>query len=480
MHPMRLLTQELVHVPVDRLLPHPDNKRQGDIGAVYQSIEANGFFGALIVQRSTGHILAGNHRYLAAREAGARELPVLYVDVDDDQARRILLVDNRTNDLAAYDEEGLADLLKSILEETGTLVGTGFDGDDLDQLLDDLGREPTAKGDGDTGERDDTELAALQLKWGTAAGQVWSIPSRRTPGASHRLACGDSRDAALIARLMDGRQAQLVYTDPPYGVDYESDVHGKIENDALQGLALQEFLRRAFVLAAEHSTATAAFYIWHASSTRRYFERALESAGLEERQYLIWAKENFVLGRAHYHWQHEPCFYAGKKGQPVRFTDDRTQSTVWRLATERAADQPTFLSVENGLLLAAEDGSTLYLAAQAPKNKKLQLHRVRPGEAVALTEDTGGGDLWEVRRDAAEEYHHPTQKPVGLALRAIRNSSEPGDGVLDLFHGGGATLVACEELGRVGYANELDPRFVALGLERLAALGLSPFPEEAP
>lgn len=125
-------------VPIDTLTPHPANPRQGDVGAIHESITTNGFYGALIVQKATGYVLAGNHRLQAARHAGATEVPILEIDVDDDTATRILLADNRTNDLAAYDDGILANLLVELLDTPLVLAGTAFDADDLDRLLADL------------------------------------------------------------------------------------------------------------------------------------------------------------------------------------------------------------------------------------------------------------------------------------------------------------------------------------------------------
>ena len=136
---MKIINESLESVPVGELKPHPKNPRQGDVGAIHLSIEANGFYGAVVAQRSTGHVLAGNHRLLAAKQANAEEVPVMWVDVDDATALRILLADNRTNDLAGYNDEALAELLQGIMEDAGTLDGTGYDGDALDQLLADLG-----------------------------------------------------------------------------------------------------------------------------------------------------------------------------------------------------------------------------------------------------------------------------------------------------------------------------------------------------
>ena len=134
---MEQVPQRYVRRKLDELHPHPSNPRQGDVGAIHESIEANGFYGAVIVQKSTGYVLAGNHRMQAAAHAGAKSLPVIEVDVDDATATRILLADNRTNDVATYDQDALAGLLRSLAEDGG-LAGSGYDGDDVDALLADI------------------------------------------------------------------------------------------------------------------------------------------------------------------------------------------------------------------------------------------------------------------------------------------------------------------------------------------------------
>lgn len=136
-----IINDEHELVPLDRLTMHPANPRQGDVGAVCASIEAHGFFGALVVQRSTGHVLAGNHRLKAAKQLGMPEVPVTWVDVDDETATRILLADNRTSDLGTYDNDALAELLKGLAATDKGLDGLGYDGDDLDALLGDLARD---------------------------------------------------------------------------------------------------------------------------------------------------------------------------------------------------------------------------------------------------------------------------------------------------------------------------------------------------
>jgi len=138
-----ILAKEVVTVRIEAVQPHPRNPRQGDVAAIVESIRANGFVAPLLVQQSTAYILAGNHRWLAAREIGMAEVPVIWLDVDDDRALRILLADNRTSDVATYDDPKLASLLQEILTDTGTLEGTGFDGDALDELLASLGSNTT-------------------------------------------------------------------------------------------------------------------------------------------------------------------------------------------------------------------------------------------------------------------------------------------------------------------------------------------------
>ena len=202
-----ILHSALAQVALDKLKPHPSNPRQGDVGAIHESITANGFYGALVVQKSTGYILAGNHRWKAAKEAGLKKLPVFFVDVDDDRAIRILLADNRTNDLAAYDEPALAALLKGILAETDSLVGTGYDTDALDALLRDCELGGLVQED---------EPPPLAQTARSKRGEVYAL-------GAHRLMCGDATSAEDVGALMAGEKADMVFTDPPYGMNLDTD-----------------------------------------------------------------------------------------------------------------------------------------------------------------------------------------------------------------------------------------------------------------
>ena len=132
---------EIENIKLTKLKLHPDNPRQGDIGAIATSIDQNGWYGTVVAQKSTGHVLAGNHRLQAAQQLGIKEVPVYWVDVDDTTAKKILLADNRTNDLATYNDDVLTELLTDLVS-TDDLLGTGYDGDDLDQLISDLEETP--------------------------------------------------------------------------------------------------------------------------------------------------------------------------------------------------------------------------------------------------------------------------------------------------------------------------------------------------
>ena len=151
---MKFVAQNYEEVALDRLTPHPRNPRRGDLEAIGASVDANGWYGALVVQRSTGHILAGNHRYQVARRSGVASLPVLWVDVDDERALRILLADNRTNDLAGQQDSVLADLLAELAHLPAGLAGTGYDAPDLDRLLGNMNDSlPEAPPAGDQSDR---------------------------------------------------------------------------------------------------------------------------------------------------------------------------------------------------------------------------------------------------------------------------------------------------------------------------------------
>lgn len=328
----RIINGDTVLVPVASLRPHPANPRQGDVGAIHESIVENGFYGTIVVQKSTGYVLAGNHRMKAAAEAGLDAVPVVYVDVDDERAMRILLADNRTNDVASYDNDALAQLLEHLASTDAGLAGTGYDGDALDDLLKDLGKigggtaDPEAKID---------VAEELREQWGVEKGDLWEIPSKDGK-RTHRLLCGDSTSAEDVARLLGGNVPNLMVTDPPYGVEYD----GNWRNEAAEKGLISHAASRVRVVSnddrVDWSAAWSLFpgdvaYVWHADQRATEVDNSLRSASLEIRGQIIWVKQNHVISRGHYHGQHEPCWYAVRKGQTAEWCGDRSQTTAWKL-----------------------------------------------------------------------------------------------------------------------------------------------------
>ena len=382
----RILNDRYELVAVDAVRPHPRNPRVGDLAAISESISKNGFYGAIVAQRSTGYILAGNHRWLAAKKSGLTEVPVLWIDVDDRAAVKILLADNRTSDLGEYDDEALVGLLRELRTEED-LAGTGFSEKDVDKLIAE-GNEPSIERLADGDEDDDASLEEVPETPDSQRGEVYQL-------GPHRLMCGDATAVTDLDRLLDGVQADLLWTDPPYNVGYEGKTKKKlrIENDAMSADAFRTFLIESFSTASCGMRDGACFYIAHADLHGHDFRLAVLQVGWKLSQCLIWAKDQFVLGRADYHWRHEPILYGWKEGAAHHALADRTQDTVWQCARPRRNDE------------------------------------------------------------------HPTMKPIALVERAIRNSTNAGDRVLDPFGGSGTTLIAAARSGRIAYLMELDPRY---------------------
>jgi DNA modification methylase len=403
-----VINQEYELASVDAVRPHPKNPRRGDTVAICESIATNGFYGAVVAQRSTGYILAGNHRWKAAKDTGAETIPVIWVDCDEDEALRILLVDNRTNDLAGYDDKALADLLSQVVE--GGLTGTGYDQASVDELLASLGAAtPDLDGDGPEARVDRAE--ELREKWSTARGQLWQI-------GRHRLLCGDSTVATDVERLLAGAKPVLMATDPPYGVKYDSTwrheysggqhAEGTIANDDRADWREVWALWDVPIL-----------YIWHSGLHADVAADSLKSCNYEIRAQIIWNKSVMVFGRGAYHWKHESCWYAVRKGANANWQGDCSQTTVW---------------------------------------------------------DCGNGSGDGRTGDDADNFHaaHISQKPVELFRRPILNHTVKGDVVAEPFAGSGSQFVAAEQLGRVCLGMEYEPKYVAVILERMSEMGLEP------
>ena len=452
-------------IPAYKAIPNPRNPNQHSerqIAMLGNIIQSNGWRQPITISRRSGFVVKGHGRLSAALKKGWTEIPVDYQEyASDAEEWSDLIADNRLAELSEIDNKLLLDLIGEIGGDA-PLELTGFDQDDIQAIIDAV-NDMTELGDESADDGADTVTDPESEPAATRTGDLWIL-------GNHRLLCGDVTDEAAVERLMRGERAELVNTDPPYGVNYisASGRFDAIANDNRTGDDLMNnLLIPAFRAYVKYTSDDAAFYIWHASSTRRDFEDALNAVGLIEKQYIIWAKNTFVLGHADYQWGHEPCFYAEKAGHAAHWYGDRTQNTVWRATLRDESGTATTLT--GGIILTDDAGNALYLSAEPPKGKKIRRIRLSKGRSAYLSRQDGkAADIWEVARDSHTD--HPTQKPVELAVRAIANSTKPGDLVLDFFGGSGSTLRAAEMTGRRCYTMELDPRYCDVIIKSYIAL----------
>lgn len=292
-------------LPLQKVIPNPKNPNghpKEQIKLLSEIIKAQGWRSPITISTRSGFIVAGHGRRMAAELLGAETVPVEYQNfASEAEEYAALVADNRIAELAELDNTMLADILVDIDTGELPLELTGYAEEDLEGILDAIA------GTDDAEPNDQDQELETPAKPLSQPGDLWEL-------GGHRLIIGDATDEKTIERLMNGEKAAMVNTDPPYGVSYETQ-SGKfdmIKNDDKTGDdLLATLLLPAFNNYRKNTIDKAAFYIWHASSTRRDFEDAMTAAGLIEKQYLIWAKNGISLGRSDYQWSHEPCQPAG-------------------------------------------------------------------------------------------------------------------------------------------------------------------------
>ncbi|MFN4282345.1 MAG: site-specific DNA-methyltransferase [Alphaproteobacteria bacterium] len=385
--------------PIERLLPYAANARthpEDQVAQIAGSIAEFGFNVPCLVDER-GVLVAGHGRLLAARRLGLAEVPVIQLGhLTDAQARAFRIADNQIALNAGWDDAMLAAEVARLKEDGVDLDLLGFGEDELDRLLDDL--------NGTDGAREGEDVVPEPpVESVTRPGDLWLL-------GAHRLLCGDATNASDVERLLARAVPHLMVTDPPYGVEYDpawrneagvsaTERTGRVSNDD------RADWREAWALFPGDVA-----YVWHAGVHARTVAESLEASGLMIRSQIIWAKPRFVLGRGDYHWQHEPCFYAVRKGANGHWQGARDQSTLWTIGSND------------------EDTATV----------------------------------------------HGTQKPVECMRRPIVNNSRRGDLVYEPFAGSGTTIVAAESVGRACFALEIDPRYCDVIVERWQAFTGSP------
>lgn len=367
---------------IQNLKPYERNARthsRKQIRQIAESIKAFGFTNPVLINQDD-MIVAGHCRVEAAKTLGIKDIPTICLNhLSPEQVRAYIIADNRLAELSGWDKEILSVELEELLifESNLDITLTGFGLTEIDSII---GRtDSDLKADNDVIEPKGPAI--------TQPGDLWLL-------GSHRVLCGDATLADDFSYLMQGHKADMVFTDPPYNVDYETKgkkKHKSIANDAL-GDAFGGFLES--VCRNILSVTDGAVYICMSSSELHVLQSAFIKAGGHWSTFLIWAKNNFTIGRSDYQRQYEPILYGWKEGASHHWCGDRKQGDIWHF------DKPS----KNGI--------------------------------------------------------HPTMKPVGLVMRAIRNSSNEDGIVLDAFLGSGTTVMAAERTKRICYGMELDPLYV--------------------
>lgn len=399
---------------------------------IKRSIEEFGYVGPIIINED-GTIIGGHQRCTVLKDLGYEEVDVVVVSLDKQREKALNIALNKIT--GEWDELKLKDLLLDLDLGDYDISLTGFEQEDLAELVDNLAVEPEAMDDDFDGEAVLEDIVEPK----TRLGDVWKL-------GRHRLMCGDSTSQEDVATLMKGEMADLIITDPPYNVNYgdKADMldtylqkghrnNSRIKNDNMDNESFYSFMLQIYQSAYEFMRDGAAIYVFHAESTGHIFRQAFLDAGLKLAQCLIWEKNAFVLGRQDYQWRHEPCLYGWKEGAAHYFINDRTQDTVI------LEDDVDFESMKKADLIAyIED-----------------MHRKYKDQTSVIYENK------PTRNDI-----HPTMKPVTLIGRLMSNSSKSGWNVLDLFGGSGSTLMAAEQLGRTAFLMELDEKFCDVIVKR--------------
>lgn len=394
----KIPSMEIIKKQVSELKDAPYNPRINvkDNPEFYKklkhSIDKWGIVEPIIWNKRTGNVVGGNQRLAILQDNNVQETEVVVVDLPDNDEKALNIALNKiTGD---WDMPKLNDLLIGLKEADYNIADTGFDDKELNEILDEF-REVV---------EDDFELPK-EAKYKVNAGDIFQL-------GPHRLMCGDSTKKEDVERLMNGEKADMVFTDPPYGVDYsggrsqlcdEKGWRHSIKNDSLTDEQFKEFIFNIFKNINEISKDNSNIYVCHGVSVAKSMLIIVQSfldMNWHHANEIIWNKNVASLGYQDYRYRHEVVTY-GWKGTDHKFFGDKKET-----------------------------------------------------------------DVWDISRDATTKYKHPTQKPIAISERAIKNSSQNNDIVLDLFGGSGSTLIACEQTQRQCRMMEIDPYYCSVIIER--------------
>lgn len=377
-------------VPVTDINPAEYNPRKdlkpGD--PAYEKLKRSmtefGYVEPIIWNEETGNIVGGHQRYKVLVAEGHTEVECVIVKMSPEREKALNVALNKVT--GDWEFEALADLIKDLEAQDFDVTLTGFDAAEIEDLFSQVHDKDATDDDYDVNK-------ALEEDAFVKPGDVWLL-------GRHRLLCGDATKPEDVEKLMDGKKANLVLTDPPYNVDFESASGLKIQNDKQDNDTFYSFLLAAFKNMAEHTAPGGSIYVFHADTEGLNFRKAFIEAGFHLSGVCIWKKNSLVLGRSPYNWIHEPILFGWLRGGKHKWFTGRSETIVWNY------DKPK----KNG--------------------------------------------------------EHPTMKPVPLLCYPIKNSSQVNGIVMDLFGGSGSTLIACEQIDRIAYTLELDPKYATVIVKR--------------
>jgi DNA modification methylase len=320
-------------IPISQLNPAKYNPRKdlqpGDpeYEKLKRSMQEFGYVEPIVWNKRTGNIVGGHQRYKVLLDMGMSEVDCVVVDLDETKEKALNLALNKIQ--GDWDYLKLKDLLQELDTGEFDLELTGFDMGEIEDLMTQF-HVPGEIIEDDVPEPPEEPITKL--------GDLWLL-------GRHRLLCGDATDPEKVSKLMENQLADMIFTDPPYNVDYQGSA-GKIMNDNMTDDAFYRFLIDAFRNMAQKSKEGAPIYVCHADSEGLNFRAAFKEAGWDLKQCIIWVKQRFVMGRQDYHWQHEPILYGWKPGAAHKFYGDRKQTTVWQIDRPMAnREHPTMKPV---------------------------------------------------------------------------------------------------------------------------------------
>ncbi len=415
---------QVVYVPRTQLRPYEGNPRrisEHGLRDLRRSLREFGWTNPVLVQHGTDMVIAGHQRLKAAEAEGIDEVPVLYLDMGDLEARAYLVADNRLQESSTWVDDKLDALLEDLRAGGFDVTLTGFSEADLEERIG-APEEPAGA--------DDVPAVGPDVI-ASRPGDLWVLEGAR---ATRRLLCGDSTSEPDVLRLMAGARAALVATDPPYLVDYTGadragsgkDWSSEYDEAAIEARAggAVTFWRAALKCALAVAEDGVPIYQWYADRRVADVRQAWAEAGLLPHQQIIWVKPLSVFGRSYWPWQHEPCLFGWREGHRPAHDGDVSQkrTTVWRA----------------GFQTRNEDG-------------------------------VPDSDVWELDWEGKKRptgAEHPTQKPVEIFAIPMRKHTKPGDICYEPFSGSGSQIIAGELAGRCVYALEISPHFVDVAVKR--------------